>query len=385
MTDGRLVLLACSPRVAPGLLGPDAWDVLRSAEQVWYGLVEHPQLPALHHAGVQAARLDDPPRALAQRLLDLAARGAVVVWLLDPAGDAALSTAITEALTLRAAAGTGTTPELELLAGSYDLPGAHLLDLVAVMDRLRSPGGCPWDAHQSHESLVRYLVEETYELVEAIETGDRAHLREELGDVLLQVVFHARLASEDSEAAQSFDIDDVAADIIAKLVRRHPHVFGDTQVAGSADVVANWEQLKAAEKPERSGPFDGVPAAQPALAYVEKLQSRAAGLGFDWDLDAEAADRIRLELEEFTAAGNDTEREREIGDLLMSVVGLARRHGLDPEMALRGSARRFRERFEAVVATADRPLAELDRAGWLRLWDAAKAREHVAAPEPDRT
>ena len=172
MTDGRLVLLTCSPRVAPGLLGPDAWDVLRSADQVWYGLVEHPQLPALHHAGVQAARLDDPPRALAQRLLDLAARGAVVVWLLDPAGDAALSTAITEALTLRAAAGTGTTPELELLAGSYDLPGAHLLDLVAVMDRLRSPGGCPWDAHQSHESLVRYLVEEAYEVADAAGSDD---------------------------------------------------------------------------------------------------------------------------------------------------------------------------------------------------------------------
>ncbi|MDQ3113486.1 MAG: MazG family protein, partial [Actinomycetota bacterium] len=283
MTDGRLVLLACSPRVAPGLLGPDAWDVLRSAEQVWYGLVEHPQLPALHHAGVQAARLDDPPRALAQRLLDLAARGAVVVWLLDPAGDAALSTAITEALTLRAAAGTGTTPELELLAGSYDLPGAHLLDLVAVMDRLRSPGGCPWDAHQSHESLVRYLVEEAYELVEAIETGDRAHLREELGDVLLQVVFHARVAAEDPDEA--FDVDDVADGIVTKLVSRHPHVFGSDATSGGESrtaehVEATWDRLKTAEK-GRTSVVDGIPPGLPALASAEKLLGRAARAGLD--------------------------------------------------------------------------------------------------------
>ena len=348
MTDGRLVLLACSPRVAPGLLGPDAWDVLRSADQVWYGLVEHPQLPALHHAGVQAARLDDPPRALAQRLLDLAARGAVVVWLLEPAGDAALSTAITEALTLRAAAGTGTTPELELLAGSYDLPGAHLLDLVAVMDRLRSPGGCPWDAHQSHESLVRYLVEEAYELVEAIETGDRAHLREELGDVLLQVVFHARVAAEDPDEA--FDVDDVADGIVAKLVSRHPHVFGSDATSGGESrtaehVEATWDRLKTAEK-GRTSVVDGIPPGLPALASAEKLLGRAARAGLDVPLPPTDAPTDAVGL----------------GDTLLGVVAQARAAGVDPEAALRAAVRRHAARTRAVeppppdhAGTSDHP------------------------------
>ena len=182
---------------------------------MWHPKDGHPQLLALRHAGVATSAVDEPPRALAERLLSTATDGAVVVWLLDPAGDPALSKAITEALTVRAAEGTGATPELELLAGSYDLPGAHLLDLVAVMDRLRSPGGCPWDAEQTHESLVRYLVEEAYELVEAIEGGDREHLREELGDVLLQVIFHARMATE--HADDPFDVDDIADGIVAAM------------------------------------------------------------------------------------------------------------------------------------------------------------------------
>ncbi|MDQ3537792.1 MAG: nucleoside triphosphate pyrophosphohydrolase [Actinomycetota bacterium] len=390
----RLVLVDTADEL-PGLLPLHAWSALMSSDLVLLGTADHPFVAHLAMAELRYEVVEDAgagalsradllsgltpaDKAKATSIVDRVRAEGEVVYLFGTGDD----DGFTRTLGMEAArAGV----EVEVVYFGVRPPGTRLLELVRIEQRLLAPGGCPWDREQDHRSLARYAVEEVYELLEAIESGDRDAIREELGDVLLQVVFHAQLASKDSEAAQSFDIDDVAADIIAKLVRRHPHVFGDTQVAGSADVVANWEQLKAAEKPERSGPFDGVPAAQPALAYVEKLQSRAAGLGFDWDLDAEAADRIRLELEEFTAAGNDTEREREIGDLLMSVVGLARRHGLDPEMALRGSARRFRERFEAVVATADRPLAELDRAGWLRLWDAAKAREHVAAPEPDRT
>ncbi len=252
----------------------------------------------------------------------------------------------------------------------------RLLDLVRTEQRLRAPDGCPWDLEQDHRTLARYAVEEVYELLQRGDRGGEPDaIREELGDVLLQVVFHAQIA-EDSGAG--FTIDDVAGGIAAKLVARHPHVFGDVSVTGADEVVANWEALKAAEKPERSGVFDGVPAAQPALGYSEKLQRRAAAVGFDWQADVEAADRIRAELDEFLVAGDDAGREHEIGDVLLSVVGLARRHGLDPELALRGAAGRFRRRFEAAVAQADRPVPELSslsRDEWLALWDAAKATE----------
>lgn len=331
-------MLASSPRVAPGLLGADAWDVLRSADRVWYGQPDHPQLPALHHADVEAARLDDPPRALAERLLHEAAGGAVVVWVLDPAGDPALSTAITEALTVRAAAGTGTSPELELLAGSYDLPGAHLLDLVAVMDRLRSPGGCPWDAQQSHESLVRYLVEEAYELVEAIETGDRDHLREELGDVLLQVVFHARVAAEHSSDA--FDLDDIADAIVTKLVSRHPQVFGPDGASGgeartAAHVEATWDRLKTAEK-GRTSVVDGIPPGLPALASAEKLLGRADRAGLDVPLPP----------------GGSPDDPVGLGDTLLGLVASARVAGLDAEAELRRAVRRHATRTRAAEPSA---------------------------------
>ncbi|MGQ0629423.1 MAG: nucleoside triphosphate pyrophosphohydrolase [Sporichthyaceae bacterium] len=200
--------------------------------------------------------------------------------------------------------------------------GAALLALVAVMDRLRSPGGCPWDAEQTHESLLTYVLEETYELVEAVETGDRAHLREELGDLLLQVIFHARVAAEHPQ--DPFDIDDVAEGIRAKLVRRHPHVFAaQTAVPGQmpdvASVEATWETIKAAEK-GRTSAMDGVPLAQPALALASKLQSRAERAGVAVPL---------------VAVGDD------IGDALFALVAAARARGVDPEAALRETCRRF--------------------------------------------
>ena len=201
-----------------------------------------------------------------------------------------------------------------------------LLRAVAMMDRLRSPGGCPWDAAQSHRSLAKHLLEETYEALEAIETDDLALLREELGDLLLQVLFHARLA-EELPAAQRFGIDDVAGDLVAKLVHRHPHVFADVPVADAAEVNENWERLKATEK-GRDSAVDGVPMGQPALALAAKLVSRAGRAGLDVDVSA-----------------ND------IGDRLLALVGEAVAAGVDPESALRESARAYRD---AVIAAEAR-------------------------------
>ena len=161
-----------------------------------------------------------------------------------------------------------------------------LRELVAVMDRLRSPGGCPWDAEQTHASLVRYCLEEAYEVAEAIEAGDRHAIREELGDLLLQVVFHARIAEED--AADPFDLQDVARGITAKLIRRHPHVFADVEVSGAGEVHTNWEQIKREEK-QRASVIDGIPRAQGALARAQQLLSRARRAGVPVDLDALAA------------------------------------------------------------------------------------------------
>lgn len=267
---GRLVLLSTSPRVAPGLLSWAAWSVLRSGRVV-VAADEHPLPPYLREAGIVVHRAAAHDGALARHLLDLASTG-TTVFLRDPAGDDGLMRDLSALLV----AGQARSVEVELLPGSYDLPGARLLDLVATMDRLRSPGGCPWDAEQTHESLVRYLVEETYETIEAIETGDREHLLEELGDLLLQVVFHARIATEHPD--RPWSVDDVACHIVEKLVRRHPHVFAGA-AAGSADeVAASWEAGKAAEK-GRSSAADGVPPGLPALALVTTLLSRAESAG----------------------------------------------------------------------------------------------------------
>jgi XTP/dITP diphosphohydrolase len=206
--------------------------------------------------------------------------------------------------------------------------GERFLELVEVMDRLRSPGGCPWDAEQTHASLVKYLLEEAYETAEAIEDADGPALREELGDVLLQVVFHARIAEEAGTGA--WDIDDVAAGITDKLVRRHPHVFAGAAVDTARDVEANWEALKAAEK-GRTSATDGVPLAQPALALASALVGRTAKAGLDVEVPG-------------VVETPDLVDENSIGELLMAVVALARRHGVDPEAALRAAAREYRRR-----------------------------------------
>ena len=306
----RLVLVPTSPRVAPGLLAAAAWDVLRSGAAV-LAAEGHPLIPYLEAEGVtvETVEVGLPPRDLATRLLDRTV-AAAVVWLVAPDGDPDLGRALGEALE------TGRTGiELEVLPGSYDLPGARMLDLVAVMDRLRSPGGCPWDAAQTHASLSTYLVEETYETLEAIDSGDRGHLREELGDLLLQVVFHSRIATED--AADPWSVDDVDGDIVEKLVRRHPHVFAGAEAETAADVEAGWERQKAMEK-GRASAVDGVPMALPALSLSTKLLHRAEQNGVVVD----------------PVVGDG------LGARLMALVAEARRPGRDPAAA-RGGAPRY--------------------------------------------
>jgi XTP/dITP diphosphohydrolase len=208
-------------------------------------------------------------------------------------------------------------------------PGARLLDLVAVMDRLRSPGGCPWDARQTHASLVEYLVEEAYETVEAIEEADRDGLREELGDLLLQVVFHARIAAEDPD--DPWTIDDVADGIVTKLVARHPHVFGAATAETAEEVEANWHALKAKEK-GRESVTDGIPAALPSLVHAGKVLSRSAAL----------ADRLPgLPAREAAAAAMaEVGDETGFGDLLLALVAEGRDRGFDAETAARVASRR---------------------------------------------
>jgi tetrapyrrole methylase family protein/MazG family protein len=236
--------------------------------------------------------------------------------------------------------------------------GRRLLDLVRVVARLRAPDGCPWDRAQTHRSLRRHLLDETYELLDAIEDGDPKRLREELGDLLLQALFHAQMAADEG----AFDIDDVAEVEVEKLIRRHPHVFADVEAETPEEVYANWERIKAQEK--GSDRIDAeIPSALPALVAAQKVQRRAAGRGFDWAELAGAVDKVREELGELEAAavsqeGLDREGaakdalEEEVGDVLFAATALARKLGVDAESALRGTMRKFVARFEAMAASA---------------------------------
>jgi len=226
--------------------------------------------------------------------------------------------------------------------------GRRLLDLVRVMARLRGPGGCPWDAEQTHATLANHLLEETHELIEAIDAGDDAAIRDELGDVLLQVVFHAQIAASEGR----WDVDDVAQGLVDKLVYRHPHVFGDTEVADADEVLVNWEQLKAAEAGGRKGVEDDIPASLPALARAAKVQRRAAGWGFAWRSVDAAVAALREEVDELAQAADADEAEAELGDVLFAAVAVARQHGVDPEGALRRTTRTFAGRYERFTELA---------------------------------
>ncbi|MGH3278940.1 MAG: MazG family protein [Trebonia sp.] len=312
-----------SARVAPGLLTWQAWSALRAASRVLAGAGDHPLIPALMADGVVPCVVEASAETAALgAFLSSAAADYSVVWLAPPG--AAADPALLSSLSV----------PYQVLHGSRDLPGAHLLDLVAIMDRLRV--SCPWDREQTHSSLLRYLLEEAYEAAEAIEVSDLDALREEIGDVMLQAFFHARIAAERPAAEGGFTIDDVADTLAEKLIRRHPHVFADLSVASAADVNANWEEIKKAERVAKAATagdgtgagtpsvLDGVPFGQPALSLAAQLQRRARRAGIE------------------VAVGDGAVPVGErIGDALMNIVARACEAGIDPELELRAAARRF--------------------------------------------
>lgn len=316
---GRLTLLVGSPRIAPGLFTRAAWQALDEADAVLARDGSEPLAVAVDEAGMPVGHLGDVSApSLARALMDRAAEGRVV-WVASADGDPGLTDAIASEVSR-----LGAPPEVEVLVASWDVPGSRLLDLVAVMDRLRSPGGCPWDAEQTHESLVKYLIEESHEAAEAIESGDRDHIREELGDVLLQVVFQARVAQE--HPTEPFDVDDVAGAIIEKLVRRHPHVFADGDASTPAEVERAWEQIKAAEREAKAphgggedghqGLLHGIPRSLPSLLAADKVLAR-------WDR---------------TGRGPLPEGEG-YGAELLALLARARADGVDVDAELRRTLR----------------------------------------------
>ncbi|MET7708108.1 nucleoside triphosphate pyrophosphohydrolase [Micromonospora sp. NPDC005413] len=319
----RIVLLVTSPRLPAGLLTSAAWDVVRQ-HPVLTG-AESELVTAVRQAGAEVIVVDGPAT---QPLLDTVAAHGTAVWLAGPAGDEALA----RELGLRLAREPGLA-EMELMYGSWDPPGARLLDAVAVLDRLASPGGDPWKRAQTHRSLAGYLLEESYEAYDAISADDTDALREELGDVLLQVVLHARLAEELPED-ERWTIDDVAGGLVDKMIRRNPHVFAGAEAGTLEEITENWERIKRAEK-ARNSVLDGVALSQPALALAAKILDRAARIGLavppplaDTQVDAEAR----------------------LGASLLTTVATARQAGIDPEAALRRTTLAYAEAIRAAEA-----------------------------------
>lgn len=255
--------------------------------------------------------------------------------------------------------------------------------LADVIKTLREPGGCPWDIEQTHESIRSNMIEEVYEYLEAVDAGDYEGMREELGDVLMQVVFHARMAQE----AGHFDLQDIIDEVVDKLIRRHPHVFGDTHVDGSDEVLVNWEAIKKQEKTERKHVLDGVTQGLPALLRAYKMQGKAAKVGFDWDNVEDVWAKVEEELGELReaiASGDKKAAESELGDVLFAIVNYARFYKIEPETALNGTNNRFASRFnhvemrvlESGKAWQDFNLAELDE-----FWNEAKALEKAGSKD----
>ena len=306
----RLVVLLTTPRLPAGLLTGAAWRTLHAADVI---AAQDPSAALVQAVSAEDLTVEIRPDATAADLLRLADHGQVV-WLAATHSDETLSRALADEVVRRADGGRA-GPEIEFLVGSYDPTGSRLLDLVEVMDRLRRE--CPWDQQQTHASLVRYLLEETYETIEAIEGGDLVHLREELGDLLLQVMFHARIASEHPD--DPFTIDDVAGQIVDKLVRRHPHVFADVEVTGADQVETNWETIKSAEK-SRGSAMEGIPIGLPALSLAEKVITRT--------LKAAGVPTVPVPAEATYTAES-------LGEVLFALVAAAQPAGIDPEQALR--------------------------------------------------
>lgn len=255
--------------------------------------------------------------------------------------------------------------------------GQRFLELLTMMARLRGDGGCPWDREQTRESLRPFLVEETYEVLDALETGDAGHIREELGDLLFQVVFHTEIARERGE----FTMADLVEALVAKMTRRHPHVFGDRPVGSAAEALAQWEAIKGKENEGSRSALAGVPRALPALHRAQRVQHKASRVGFDWPDAVGALEKVREELGEVAEAldrGSAEALRDELGDLLFSVVNVARLADVDPEGALQSAVDRFGRRFASMEEAAraeGRQLAGLSADELERLWSHAKSLE----------
>lgn len=244
----------------------------------------------------------------------------------------------------------------------------NLEELIKTIEMLRSENGCAWDREQTHQSLRHNVIEEAYETVDAINSGDMNHLKEELGDVLLQVVLHSQIAKEEG----FFTIDDVAKRINDKLIYRHPHVFGDIKTNDTKVILENWEKLKAKEKSHRKSQMDGISKSQSALMSAQKISNKAVKVGFEWENDAQLRKCILSEFKEFLQAETYDNKEEEFGDILFALVNLARRNQIDAEQALIRSNAKFMKRFRKMEEMTEKPLDELSFEEWENLWKKAK-------------
>jgi tetrapyrrole methylase family protein / MazG family protein len=261
--------------------------------------------------------------------------------------------------------------------------GQRFVELLTMMARLRGDSGCPWDREQTRDSLRPFLVEETYEVLDALDTGDAGRIREELGDLLFQVVFHAEIAQERGE----FSMSDLLETLVSKMTRRHPHVFGNRPVGSAAEALAQWEAIKDSENHgSPRSTLAGVPRALPGLLRAQRVQHKAGRVGFDWPDAAGALEKVREELEEVTEAlrrGDEDAIGREMGDLLFSVVNVARLANVDPEGTMQAAVDRFARRFASMEEAAraeGRELAALSPDEWERLWSRAKSQERETGP-----
>lgn len=247
----------------------------------------------------------------------------------------------------------------------------NLEELIDVVAKLRAPNGCPWDREQTHTSLRPNMLEEAYEAVDAIDENDIAHLREELGDVLLQVLLHSQIASESNE----FTLDDVAKELKEKLIHRHPHVFGTAKINNADDVLKTWDKLKSEEKTERKSAMDGLSRSQAALISAQKISKRAVKTGFEWPNEESLYDCVMSEIEEFKEAEIEKDQnhmEEEMGDILFAIVNLARWNKIDAEQALLKANKKFEKRFRKMEDLATKPLNDYSFEEFDNLWKQAK-------------
>lgn len=334
-----MLTLVQGPTVLPPqFLTREAWSAIEAADRVCGGHQDDPIVAAVAAAGVTVETETAPsPALLAARLLRLASAESVV-WLSSPQWTSGLIEELASQVDTLSAA-----PLVNHLIGAWDPPGSKVLELVKYLDRLRSPGGCPWDGAQTHRSLVPYLIEETYELVDAIEHGTRADIVEELGDVLMQVVFHARIGEE--RTVEPFGLDQVAGGICDKLLSRQPRVLGEDDSDGPHDPVSEWEAAKEREKPDRSSVLDGIPLAMPVLDRATKIARRLRDNGLDHLMDD-------------LGACSDPRAQSAVGTHLLSLVHGAVHHGIDPVAQLREAVRALEAEIEqASSRPVDRPPA----------------------------